>query len=105
MTAAEPPHSADAGASTLSRPLGILLAHAVDARDARATPAVFDLTASVRTGRAAAAAGTTAGVAGPPEPGTTVLAAGASAKAGLREGEQYLPRLSVHVTGLLGAVS
>jgi len=46
----------------------------------------------------------TAGVDCPPEPATTVLAAGASARAVLRVGEQSLPPVRVHVAALLGAV-
>jgi len=77
---------------------------AVAPRGARAAPTALAPTASVRTGKAAAAAAVTAGVDCPPEPATTVLAAGASARAGLRVGEKSLPPVGVHVAALLGAV-
>ena len=77
---------------------------AVAPRGARAAPTALAPTASVRTGKAAAAAAVTAGVDCPPEPATTVLAAGASARAGLRVGEKSLPPVGVHVAALPGAV-
>jgi len=78
MAAAGPPLSANAGVSAPSRPLGILLAHAVASRGARAAPTALALTAPVRTREAATAMATTTGVARPPEPVTTVIAAGGS---------------------------
>jgi len=87
------------------------LVGALTAQTPRATGAVAPRgaralapTAPMRTGKAAAAAAATAGVACSPEPATTVLAVGASARAGLRVGEQSLPPVGVHVAALLGAV-
>ena len=58
----------------------------------------------VRTGKAAAVAAATAGVDCPPEPATSVLAAGASCRASLRVGEKSMPPVEVYVAALWGAV-